>query len=329
MEQALHDFYTHLNEAVVTTNDFSEGTKFRKREKVDQFAYCGLNPMYRSYLSFDLDMPGSAFRFEEVNLPPPTIITINPDNTHCHMLYRLVTPVAYTKNARSGPQDYFEAIQREMEHRLGADIAYNHTITKNPLHPRWKVITHPAAKYHLGDFLEWIDLPRKSFGTPTTQVYKGRNHQLFDTLLRWSYSAVHVYENEERWYAAVLAKAEEINAATFGQPLGFSEIKATARSTAKRVWKRRHEPNHSRPRVLTFTDESSSERMRQGAAYTNTLRREKSLQTLQEAFNALRAKQGDQISVRQLVEHTGMNIKTVRKYLPHLGQPHIASAVTP
>ena len=45
MNKQLEDFYTHLNEAVITTNDFEEGTKFRKREKVKQFAYCGLNPM--------------------------------------------------------------------------------------------------------------------------------------------------------------------------------------------------------------------------------------------------------------------------------------------
>lgn len=317
MEQARYDFYTHLNEAVVTTNDFSEGTKFRKREKVDQFAYCGLNPMYRSYLSFDLDMPGSAFRFEDAHLPPPTIITINPENAHCHMLYRLVTPVAFTKNARSGPQDYFAAIQREMERRLGADVAYNHTIIKNPLHPRWKVITHPAAKYHLGDFLEWIDLPGSRIVAPSNKVYKGRNHQLFDTLLRWAYAAIHAHADEQRWYATVYAKAEEINA-IFTQPLSSSEVRATARSTAKRVWKRRHEPHHSRPRILTFTDESSEERMRQGAAYTNTIRREKSLQTLQEAFNALRIEHGNQITVCQLVDHTGMNIKTVRKYLPQI-----------
>jgi hypothetical protein len=84
------------------------------------------------------------------------------------------------------------------------------------------------------------------------------------------------------------------------------------------VWQRRHEPHHSRPRILTFTDESSEERMRQGAAYTNAIRREKSLQTLQEAFNALRIEHGDQITVRQLVDHTAMNIKTVRKYLPQI-----------
>ena len=33
MNQQLQDFYTHLNEAVMTTDDFTEGTSFRKREK--------------------------------------------------------------------------------------------------------------------------------------------------------------------------------------------------------------------------------------------------------------------------------------------------------
>ncbi len=34
MNQQLQDFYSHLNEAVITTNDFAEGTRYRKREKV-------------------------------------------------------------------------------------------------------------------------------------------------------------------------------------------------------------------------------------------------------------------------------------------------------
>jgi hypothetical protein len=39
MNQQLANFYDHLNTAVITTNDFQEGTLFRKREKVSQFAY--------------------------------------------------------------------------------------------------------------------------------------------------------------------------------------------------------------------------------------------------------------------------------------------------
>ena len=44
MNEILHDFYNHLNEAVITTNDFEDGTKFRKR------AYCGLNQRSLSQL---------------------------------------------------------------------------------------------------------------------------------------------------------------------------------------------------------------------------------------------------------------------------------------
>jgi hypothetical protein len=89
MNQILQDFYDHLNEAVITTNDFEDGTKYRKREKVADFAYCGLNQMYRHYLSFDIDQPGSAFRYEAVGvgLPPPTITTVNPVNAHCHLAF--------------------------------------------------------------------------------------------------------------------------------------------------------------------------------------------------------------------------------------------------
>ena len=101
MNTQLTNFYAHLNESVITTDDFENGTKFRKREKVGDFAYCGLNPMYRHYLSFDLDIPAAAFRYEEVSLPPPTIITINPQNTHCHYLYHLKTPLRSSLSAKS------------------------------------------------------------------------------------------------------------------------------------------------------------------------------------------------------------------------------------
>jgi hypothetical protein len=34
MNTKLTNFYAHLNESVITTDDFENGTKFRKREKV-------------------------------------------------------------------------------------------------------------------------------------------------------------------------------------------------------------------------------------------------------------------------------------------------------
>ncbi|TKC91707.1 plasmid replicase [Trinickia terrae] len=320
MNQQLEDFYNHLNKAVVTTNDFAEGTKFRKREKVDQFAYCGLNPVYRAYLSFDLDSPASACRFEDVNLPTPTIITVNRKNGHSHMLYRLNTPVAYHKTSRSAPQDYFEAIQSEMESRLSADPAFNHTLTKNPLHPAWEVITFPAS-YDLTDFTEWIDLPKRStaHSLPDNIVIQGRNDELFHTLRLWAYSAVRQHGDFDAWYQTALARAEEINA-QFDRPLQFSEIKATARSVAKWHWKNRNSVD-SRRRVLSFTDETAIERMRSGADHTNAVRRQKSLDTLVKAANELYPIYGNELSRRLLMEHTGMNIKTVSKYFQEATAP--------
>lgn len=322
MNQQLEEFYSHLNEAVVTTNDFAEGTKFRKREKVDQFAYCGLNPVYRAYLSFDIDKPASAFRFEDVNLPAPTIITVNRKNGHCHMLYRLNTPVAYHENSRSAPQDYFEAIQSEMESRLSADTAFNHTLTKNPLHPAWEVITFPT-RYDLTDFTEWIELPKRSTTKrlPDDVAFRGRNDELFHTLRFWAYGAVHAHVNAEAWHREVLAKAIEIDE-TFDVSLPYSEVKATAKSVASGTWKKRH-GLHNRQRVLTFADEPAVERMRCGAEYTNAVRRQKSLETLIAAATHLHPTYGNELSPRLLMEHTGMNIKTVRKYygeaVAHLG----------
>jgi hypothetical protein len=317
MNKQLEDFYKSLNEAVVTTNDFEDGTKFRKREKVEQFAYCGLNQMYRHYLSFDLDLSGAAFRYEDVGLPPPTIITINPLNTHCHYLYQLKTPVAFHSSSRIKPQQMFEGIQQAMTQQLRADNAYTHFLTKNPIHPRWKVITH-AATYDLGDFTEYLE-PKilRARPLPDDVSVRGRNDQLFHTIRLWGYRAVHQFNSEEQWHEAMQSQAEGVNQ-TFDEPLAVKEVHNTAKTTARWIWKHRHELGR-RDKVLRFTNESPQERMRQGAHYTNALRSANAIQTLQQAADALRSN-GTHIAPLSLQAASGLNIKTVRKYLSQIRQ---------
>ncbi|WP_020183425.1 replication initiation protein [Methylotenera sp. 1P/1] len=316
MNQQLDDFYSHLNEAVITTNDFEEGSQFRKREKVNQFAYCGLNPMYRHYLSFDLDEQGSAFKFEDVNLPAPTIITINKQNSHCHYLYHLKTPVAYHENSRSKPQEYFDAIQDAMTSCLNADQAFTHTLTKNPLHDRWQVITNKAS-YDLGDFLEYIDLPKHSPYKPLIKDMncRGRNDQLFHTLRLWGYRAVHSFINEQTWRQEAQNKALEINN-SFTSPLPYKEVRDTANTTSKWIWKNRHRLG-GREKVLSFTNETAHERMSKGAEYTNAIRTKKTIQVIQDTVNEMLAS-GHTISPMSVQIRSGLNIKTIRKYLPKI-----------
>ena len=314
MNQQLGEFYEHLNEAVITTNDFAEGTKFRKREKVADYAYAGLNPVRRSFLSFDLDIPGSAFRFDDLNLPPPTIITVNRENAHCHYLYHLKTPVAYHANSREGPQKYFEAVQDAMTVRLDADTAFTHTLTKNPLHPRWHTLTYPIS-YDLSDFTEYVDLKKRPpKQLPGHVLINGRNDHLFHTLRFWGYSAVHGHLREDAWHMEVLAQALEINA-TFNEPLPFAEVKATAKSVSRWIWKNRNNIGAHRSKVLQFTDESPHKRMSMGAEYTNRLRTANAIQTLKTAYDSLTA-QGIAATPLVLQSHTRLNMRTVRKYLP-------------
>ena len=317
MNQILQDFYNHLNVAVITTNDFEDGTKFRKREKVGDFAYCGLNQMYRHYLSFDIDEPGSAFRYEAVGLPPPTITTVNPVNAHCHYLYKLNTPVAYHDGSRSKPQDFFEGVQGAMTSSLGADAAFTHMLTKNPLHPRWRVITNPAS-YDLDDFNEY--LPAKQATIPAAKlesiVIKGRNDQLFHTLRFWAYRAVHQFANADAWHQEMQFKAAEINAG-FANPLPPKEVSNTAKASARWIWKNRHTLGN-RNKVLEFTTESGQERMSAGADYTNAIRSQKAIQTLQQAAIALRSS-GTLVTPLALQAASGLNIRTVRKYIGQVG----------
>ena len=148
MNRQITDFYNHLQNAVLTTNDFIGGVRYRKKDRLRAFAYCGLNAAYRQYLSLDLDYPGSARQFEVLHIPPPTIVVTNRANGHCHYLYRLRTPVAYHAQARKAPQAFFEAVQDELTIQIKADPAFNHYLVKNPLSDRWIVETFPTS-YHL------------------------------------------------------------------------------------------------------------------------------------------------------------------------------------
>lgn len=183
MHQQLENFYNHLNDAVRTANDCKKGNFFRKRERVHQFSYCGLNPAYRSYLSFDLDYHCAGRQFEDLDIPVPTIVTTNRENGRSHYLYHLITPVAVHKNARNKPQEFFKAIESELTIILKADPNFTHQPTKNPLHERW-ILELLSKSYHLSDFQEYFDLSQRKtpIKLPDAGEVNGRNHQLFHTL---------------------------------------------------------------------------------------------------------------------------------------------------
>lgn len=151
-------FIEALPGKVRSTNDFEHGTRFRNRDKALGCLYVELNQLYKKFIALDIDIPGAAFLWEALGLPPPTYVMVNPVNAKCHYLYELKTPIYYTEQARRGPQKFFEATDRALTNLLGADLGYVGHFIKDPLHPHWRVICNHAT-YDLEDFQEWgVDL---------------------------------------------------------------------------------------------------------------------------------------------------------------------------
>ena len=98
-------FIDSLPNKVRCTDDFEEGTKFRLKSKALNFKYLETNQLYKKFICIDIDKPRSAYLWEEKNLPPPSIITVNPENGHSHYLYGLKTPVIYTEHPSSSVSD--------------------------------------------------------------------------------------------------------------------------------------------------------------------------------------------------------------------------------
>lgn len=235
------DFINSLTTYTRATDAFEFGTQIYKKDNAIKKKFVSLNRLYKSYIVIDIDKPNATFLFEENNLPVPTIITINPKNGHCHYLYELRTPVIYTENARRRPQSFCEAIDCSLTKALGGDPAYIGRITKNPLHPAWKVLQH-NVKYDLNDFQEYIDIR----STKEIQLVPGagRNCTLFDTTRHWAYDQVRFHNLYFPFMNEVESKTSELNNRLFGNYeqglLGYKEVFHIAKSIGNWTWRHRH-----------------------------------------------------------------------------------------
>ena len=235
------DFYEKLPKKPYCSDDLGRGVIIRPKRTAIQKPYIQHNPpCLVSSLVFDIDRQDAYFAWSDANLPTPTWIAKNRQNGHAHIGYMLLAPVCTTHRAKQNVIQYLAKIEQAYSLALGADRGYTGLITKNPCHGTWENHTFGVQPYdlnYLADFVELQEL--KTYLKEVSGL--GRNCMMFDTVRFWAYEAIRAFisGSPDSWYAEVLKVATNANGA-FLEPLPHSEVKATAKSIARWVWR-----NHS------------------------------------------------------------------------------------
>lgn len=240
------NFYEKLPHKPYCSWGKGERTLIRSKSHAIRFPLIQINtPHLINYLIFDIDAPDAYLHFLDANLPTPSWIAKNPKNGHCHISYALKTPVCKTENARMKPLRYLASIEYSYAKKLGADLRYTGVLTKNPLDTDWQTTFLSPLEYELAELADFIDLETKPKAANEVSGL-GRNCMMFDTVRFWAYKAIraHLAVGFEKWHLEVLEQAKNANGA-FLEPLPYSEVKATAKSVARWVW-RNHAEAHAK-----------------------------------------------------------------------------------
>ena len=258
-------FYKNLPHKPYCTNELGAGLIIRQKKTAIQMPYIQHNPpCFITSLVFDIDRSDAYFAWSDANLPTPSWIAKNRLNGHAHVGYMLATPVCTTHNAKQKIIEYTAKIQQAYSLALGADKSYSGLITKNPCHNTWENHIFDVQPYELGYLADFVEL--KELKTDLKEVSGlGRNCAMFDKVRYWAYEAIRARLSTgfDKWHSEVLQQAKNAND-TFTQPLPYSEVKATAKSIAKWVWR-----NHNSAEFQQAFSEKQAKRGKKGALVAN------------------------------------------------------------
>jgi len=233
-DEFLESFFHKLAQKPYCTDMLGTPLLIRPKATAITKVYIQPNPVHCiHWLILDLDYDVLKYWHDEH--PTPNITIENPINGHQHIMYLLETPVYKLQNARLKPLEYAADVERGLSLRFGADLSYGKLISKNPLHPQWKVIVWHTNPYTLGDLLVNVpsELKRHSKLKPEEEIGLGRNCTLFHTIRHYAYNQAHkVKYDYNALYDRVLEYAAEFNN-SFNPPLLNKEVQCTTRSVCR------------------------------------------------------------------------------------------------
>lgn len=295
------------------TDDFGSGVYKHPKSSAIYKKYISFQAHdTRQVLLFDIDQNDAFNRWEQVGLPVPTWITLNPNNGSGHYGYVLEEPINNFQSNATKTTKWFRSIHFVMTQILDADSSYSQFLTKNPLHPNWYTYTCDVT-YSLNDLQEYL-APKLKF----TNRYRepdpdslGRNKSLFDSLRQihmknWSQIA-----RMDSQKAAIFLESSAIhlNQTLFtANPLHLSETRQIARSVCR--WLVR---NYSPALFASNFSKRQKNRQALSAARRRTSTHDKLLATVKEHKSL-----GIQLNVTKLASLSGIRRQSIYRYHPEI-----------
>ena len=323
MAEQLSPVYARLYENLplkpYCSNHLSSGLNIRPKPTAFTYAYLQLNtPKILRYLVFDVDYEGAAWSWDEVELPTPTFIVINPENAHAQLIYELNTPVLCWDNARQKPIRFLEAIRRAYVEKLLADAGFVSPVSKNPASNRWLVL-HFEVRYDLGDLADWVLLSQQHFlplrGQREGFASLGRNCYLFSEGRFYAYDVVKHCAIQNELYFKVYAYLEAVNVKTFADPLPENERRHITKSISKWTWQRRENflEYSGRHRRKTKDDAELLARQVQSAYNTAEMKRAATEEKIRKAMDQF-LREGRRITKAAIAREAGVTRRTLDRY---------------
>jgi hypothetical protein len=223
------------------TDDLSAGQRRMSRESALLMRYIEHSPhALLGAVVVDCDHPDAAIRaFQKPSdHPQPSWVAQSPSG-RAHLGWWLAAPVCRTDSARLQPLRLAQRVEAGLRTSVGGDLSYGGQLTKNPIHPDWETLYGPGRAYSLAELVT-IHTPTRMPRRTDRAAGLGRNVTMFDTARQWGYQAwrsYHLHEQPvERWEQAMLQRCHAINS-EFSAPLPFAEVKATAQSISRWIWR--------------------------------------------------------------------------------------------
>lgn len=232
IEKTLEKYKSNLPLKPYYTDDYFYGKKIAGHNVALKSRHIQPNSKtHIYYMLFDVDRQTASFDWNDRNLPSPHLVVINPDNGHAHLTYMLETSIKNDVTGRKKPYNYFSDVELGLAIKLGADLAYNATLTKNPFNKGWRTLSFECEPYDLGYLNDFVDTDmvaahkiskkqkEKAAGYSTS-----RNCMLFEALRIWAYKNF----MHDSFYSNLENHAQLLN--SFEAPLGSNEVNTIVRS---------------------------------------------------------------------------------------------------